>query len=443
MRVVPGRSKNDTTLLLFLASLAAAVLGWPTQADAQQILRDPDMVVEVARGQSALVTLPRAAERIHIADAEIADYVPVSPREVLLYGKAVGSTSLLIWDAAGRVQMFTVEVPADVAALERHLRNLYPGTDVTVTASGSTVILSGTIRDPGIVRRMIEIARATGATVINNVQAPSAQQILLHVRIAEVARSVVEALGTDLFVLNPQRLDQAFGREADKIVETLSEGIVRLFLLGEDVQLDAVIRALKGTGEFRSLAEPNLVALEGEEATFLAGGEFPYPVAQAGAGQAITIQWREFGVRLSFVPNVTNIGTIRLRVAPEVSSLDFANALTFQGFQVPAIATRRAESEVELRPGQHLAIAGLLDNELQQQVDRIPFLGHLPVIGALFRSRSGRQRQTELLVVVTPHIVEPVDMPIPVPPGEPETWPWDRTLRPVPQVPMHPRGGGN
>lgn len=426
-------------VLVALAMLAPLWAG--QQAAAQRVITDSDGIIEVAKGQSALLQLDLPMERISVADSEIVDHVVLSPTEVLLNGRDVGSTSLLIWDQVGRVLMYTVEVPADVAALERQLRVLFPETDITVTASGSTVILSGQIREPGVVRRIIEIAQATGATVINNISAPSAQQVLLHVRFAEVSRSVIEALGTDLFITNPHRLDQAVGRAEQVAVETLSEGLVRLFLFGEGARLDAVIRALKSQGEFRSLAEPNLVALEGQEATFLAGGEFPFPVAQGGTSQGITIQWKEFGVRLAFTPRVTNDGSIRLRVAPEVSSLDFANSLMFQGFQVPSLLTRRAESEVELRPGQHLAIAGLMDNSTMEQVDRIPFLGHLPIIGALFRSKTSRQLRTELLVVVTPYLVDPVNYPIPLPRGEPDDWDWDRWLRSVPRPPTRPPGG--
>jgi pilus assembly protein CpaC len=292
------------------------------------------------------------------------------------------------------------------------------------------VIITGSVRDPAISRRAIALAQASGATVINNLQAPSAEQILLHVRFAEVRRSALKRLGAQLAFRNIADVDRVVGNGAVGDLETLSEGIVNLLLSGNNASLDASIQALRSTGEFRSLAEPNLIALEGQEATFLAGGEFPYPTLQGGGQQSgVTIAFKEFGVRLSFTPTVTNSGTIRLKVAPEVSSLDFANGLTISGFQIPALVTRRTTTEVELAPGQNLAIAGLLDNSLADNVDKIPFLGDLPIIGALFRSKFNDQNRTELLVLVTPHIVEPSTNQTPVPTGEPGTWQWDRSMQ--------------
>jgi pilus assembly protein CpaC len=198
--------------------------------------------------------------------------------------------------------------------------------------------------------------------------------------------------------------------------------------------LDAVIRALKSTGEFKSLAQPNLVTREGEDASFLAGGEFPFPTIQGGGAglQGITIEWREFGIRLNFTPTITNAGNIRLRVAPEVSSLDFANGLTFQGFQIPALLSRKVDTDVELAPGQTLAIGGLLDNNLLQDVDKIPILGDIPILGFFFRSTEARQDRTELLVLVTPHILDTDNLPEYVlPTGDPNTadWDWDAHIR--------------
>lgn len=417
-------------LLVFSVGLTAA-----RGAAAQQVLSEPEQVVTVAKGQSALLTVPARLTRVSVGDPGIAEAVVVSPREVLVNGKAVGTTSLFAWDETGRIRLYALEVRADVAALERQLRTLFPGVDVNVTSSANAIVLTGTIRDPGIVRRILEIAQATGATVINNIQAPSAQQILLHVQFAEVNRTAVERLGVDLSAQNPQRFDREINRNTNTTVETLSSGMVRLFLLGENAQITATINALRSHGDFRSLAEPNLVALEGQEATFLAGGEFPYPAVQGGnAAGAVGIQFREFGVRLRFTPRVTNNGSIRLHVAPEVSSLDFANGVTFAGFQIPSLLTRRTESEVELRPGQHLAIAGLLDNNTLRNVDKIPFLGDLPILGALFQSRSARQGRTELLVVITPHLVQPSDAPPPLPTGDPNTWKWDSHLKAPPTV---------
>jgi pilus assembly protein CpaC len=402
----------------------------PMQAAAQQIMAQPTETVLVERGKSALLAMRTDIVRVSLADESIADAITMPPREIVINGRNVGTTTLVVWTVGRPPQLFTIQVTADVTALQDQLRQLFPGEDIRVTVSANMVILSGTVRDATVVRRALELAAATGATVINNIQAPSPAQILLHVRIAEVRRSALSRLGVDLFAGNVGRIGDVFGDGSVADIETLSEGIVRLFLLGQDAQLEAIIRALRSTGDFRSLAEPNLLAMEGQQATFLAGGEFPYPVVQAGAAAGqVTIQFREFGVKLNFTPQLTNLGAIRLRVEPEVSSLDFAGGLTFAGFQIPTLLTRRVSTEVELRPGQHLAIAGLLDNSMMRAVDKIPFLGDLPILGALFRTTTSQQDRGELIVVVTPHIVQPMDTPPPLPTGEPELWRWDRRLR--------------
>jgi pilus assembly protein CpaC len=245
-------------------------------------------------------------------------------------------------------------------------------------------------------------------------------QILLQVRVAEVTRSALEELGASL-------LASDVAQPSGATVETLTEGLVRLVLAGDNGRLEATLDALSERGLFQSLAEPELLARNGEQASFLSGGEFPFPVIQGGGGadaNSITIVWKEFGVRLTFVPRILPDGRIRLFVAPEVSSLDFANGLRVSGLQIPSLVTRRAETEVELAAGQHLAIAGLMDHSLRDNEGRIPVLGSIPLLGALFRRRDAREEQTELLVLVTPRLVVPEDVPPPVPGGEPDGWRW-------------------
>ena len=370
--------------------------------------------------------------RVVVSDTAIANATPLDPRQLKIDGLQIGATNLIIWQL-GVPHMHNIEVTADATALQTQLRTLFPGTDMTVSTSGGAVILSGTVQNPTVARRAAALAAQTGAQVINNLQAPSGEQVLLQVRFAEVRRTAGSNLGVDLAGNNVGELDQVFGEGSTANIETLSQGLMRLFLVGKTADLDATIRALKSKGEYKSLAEPNLVTMEGQEASFLAGGEFPYPTVQAaGAGSnnsQVSIVFKEFGIRLTFTPTVTNSGTIVLKVAPEVSSLDFANGLSFAGYQIPSLLTRRAESTVELRPGQHLAIAGLLDNVLSDNVNKIPFLGDLPVLGALFRSKSGDQARTELLVLVTPHLVEASDVAPGLPTGEPATWRWDRNMK--------------
>jgi pilus assembly protein CpaC len=412
-------------LLLVVLGLAGAA-----QAAAQEL--PLGWLITVPRGQSSLLVEPNPVARVSIGDPEIADAVVVSPREVLVNGRGLGSTTLIIWDHAGQRRTYTVEVTVDAGSLHRTFQALFPGESIGVTSIGNQVILSGTVTDARTARQAVEVVRATGATVVDNLQAPPAQQIMLQVRVAEVSRNAISEFNSKLRALNPDQLEGV----GDWTVETVSDGLMRLLLVDPTASIEAIFRALRTTGEVRTLAEPNLVALEGSSASFLAGGEFPFPVVQSGATgsatSAITIQWREFGVRLNFVPQITGAGNIRLRVAPEVSSLDFATGLVVGGFAVPSLLTRRADTEIELRNGQTFAMAGLLDDNTLESVTRLPVLGDLPVIGALFRSRTRRQKRTELLVLVTPRLVTPADVPPPLPPGEPGTWRWDPHLRQQP-----------
>ncbi len=414
-------------LLVAAVGFAVASLLAPKSLHGQHILSDPESVITLAQGTSALIQYPGELTRISVTDAGIAEAVIMSPTEVLINGLGLGTTSLFLWDSAGARRLFSVEVTADVASLQRYIDVLFPEENIDVQAQGNTVILSGRVTDARIARRANELALTTGAQVLDNLQSPAARQILLEVRFAEVSRDALSSLGNNVLrSVNPHKLD-ADGRWE---VGTDSKGLMDLSLISSDSQLSMIIQALKTNGSFRSLAEPNLLALDGQEASFLAGGEFPFPSIQGGSSSnAVTVEWREFGVRLRFTPSVTNIGNIRLSIAPEVSSLDFAGGLSMAGFQIPTILTRKAETQIELREGQHLAIAGLIDNTMQENVDKLPLLGDIPILGALFRSREMRQERTELLVLVTPRIIEPSELPPPVPTGEPGTWDWDGKLR--------------
>jgi pilus assembly protein CpaC len=402
-------------------------------ATAQVFFTEPDGALTLARGTSAVLVSSVEFTRISMADPDIAEAVVMSPREVLINGKSLGTTTFVVWDATGMRRLYLVEVTADAAALGRHLLTLYPTERIDVAARGNTLVLSGQVSSAFVARRARELAAGTGAVVIDNLQTPAPAQILLEVRFAEVSRSALKNLGNHLIdVLNPHKLDTG----GDWRGLTDSEGVIQFSLINSDAHLRAIIRALEETGDFKSLAEPNLVALDGQEASFLAGGEFPFPTVQGGQrSDAVTIEWREFGVRLFFTPTVTNIGNIHLSIAPEVSSLDFATGLVISGFQIPAILTRRASTQVELREGQHLAIAGLIDRSIQKNVRKLPILGDIPLLGALFRMTRERQDVTELLVIVSPRIVEPVDQRPGIPTGEPETWEWKRRLAPPPAQP--------
>ena len=369
-----GAGSRIVLALLFLAMAGPAA--------AQNVLNQAESTIQVQKGKMALMQFTFDLSKVAVGDPAIADAQIFAPaiRELQIYGLQIGSTNLVIWEQ-GVPHNYDIEVTADGTALETQLRTLFPGADINVSTSGGAVILSGAVQNPTIARRAAVLAAQTGAQVINNLQAPSGEQVLLHVRFAEVRRTAGSNFGADLVGNNVAELDRVFGEGSTARIETLSEGLMRLFLVGQNADLDATIRALKSKGEYKSLAEPNLVTMEGQEASFLAGGEFPYPTVQqaggggGGAGGQVTITFKEFGIRLTFTPTVTNGGTVVLKVAPEVSSLDFANGLTFAGYQIPALLTRRAESTVELRPGQHSGDRGVARQRPYGQREQDPVPG--------------------------------------------------------------------
>jgi pilus assembly protein CpaC len=418
---------------LILAALVAAFV-LPAPMVAQTVLQRPAQSLSLPKGTSLLLVNPAAIQRFTVGDPEIAEVVVVSPTELLINGKGLGSTSLIVWETAAGPKLYSVEVTIDTPALERYLTEALPGEQIQVKASGNSVTLSGDVKDPVSVDRAIEIAQGTGVdAVVNNLVAPPAVQILLQVRFAEVSRSNLKDFSAALSTLNPQDLKS----DGDWLGQSISDGLVRILLSNPNANIEAIINASITKGTLKSLAEPNLLTLPGKEASFLAGGEFPYPTVQsttgAGAGiagtGAVTITFREYGVRLKFTPNIMQNGAIRLKVAPEVSTLDFANGLTVQGFEIPSLLVRRAETEVELKEGQYLALAGLIDNSTIESVSKIPILGDIPILGAFFRSTNTRARQTELLVFVTPKIVRASEVAPTLPTGEPITWKWPGWMR--------------
>ena len=448
--------RRSSALLFPLAFGAALGLTRPPLAvgqDAAPAVSRADHTVSVAMGKAALVTHAINLRQVSISDPSIAEAVVVSPNEVLVNGKKMGSTSLVLWDASGRRELHSVEVTADAQALQRQFGLLFPNENLVVQASGNTFILSGSVSDASVERRAVAIAEATGATVVNSIAVPSPRQVLLQVRFAEVSRNALSELGFNILRVDPLNLRGAdegalstgtftapganFINDPPGPEQTFSD-VTNLYLFDRGSEIGAFIRALQGKGMFKSLAEPNLLAMDGKEASFLAGGEFPYPVPQVSAsGTSITVVFKEFGIRLNFTPNITNSGNIRMQVAPEVSSLDFANGLQIQGFQIPTLRARRASTEVELQDGQTFAIAGLIDNTMTENVNKFPILGDIPILGTFFRSKAAQQNRTELLVLVTPHVVQPSSTPPPLPTGEPETWQWDKSIR----EPMTPAGG--
>ena len=381
--------------------------------------------VRVTAGRSTVVTTDFDITRIAVTNPAVADAVVVQPREILIDGKTGGTISLIVWGGATRKQ-YDIVVEQPIAPLEQQLRFLFPGEDVTVSTSEGATILSGRVSSTNVMLRMGEIAAASipKSQLVNLLQVPGgseSQQVMLQVRIAEVNRQALTEVGLGLFLTRERFLGRTTTQQfpapdfenAAGVDRVLFSDFLNVFLWDRELGVGGVLKALQQTAGFQSLAEPNLIAYNGQEASFLAGGEFPVPFITGNAG-GVSVMWKEFGVRLNFTPTIAG-DVIRLKVMPEVSTLDFANGVTIEGFRIPALTTRRAQTVVELRDGQSFAIAGLLNNEAQNDKAAIPILSKLPIIGALFKSQADRSEQTELMVLITPRLVRALD-PDEVPP---------------------------
>lgn len=408
---------SSSRRLLCVGLAGLTLIGASLQVSAQA----PDAAfprISLTAGQSTVLQTEFDVIRIAITNPDVADALVVQPREILIDGRAAGTISLIIWGGTQRIQ-YDIVVEQPVVPLEQQLAQLFPGEEVLVTVNEDAVVLSGNVSTTQVMLRMAEIARATAEdlNVINLLQVPGAadvQQVMLQVRFAEVNRRALSELGSAFFTGATgyrnwvgRATTQQFAAPDFEDDDLVFSDFLNLFLFNTDYNVGAVLKALKETGYFQSLAEPNLIAYNGQEASFLAGGEFPIPVVSGTTGN-VSVVFREFGVRLTFTPTIAG-DLIRLHVEPEVSSLDFASGITLSGFRIPGLIVRRAETEVELRDGQSFAIAGLINNEAQNDSGAVPFLSRIPIIGNLFKSRADRQERTELLVIITPRLVRPLD----------------------------------
>ncbi|HEU5350761.1 MAG TPA: pilus assembly protein N-terminal domain-containing protein [Terracidiphilus sp.] len=417
--------------------------------------QDTSNDLSVAVGKSVVLDMARPVVRIVVGLGGYAEAAAISPTQVLVNGAKAGETTLILWDMGGGRQFFNVtvrpstyEITDHLEAVRRELRIALPGQDVMVNEEGGTIFLRGTVNDLVSSNRAVTIASTAGKVVnLMDVKVPKAEpQILLKVRFVSVDRNKGKQMGVNLFStgLGNTIGSTSTGEYSQPSLTTTGTGgaaatiagDLNLFAYYPGINLGATIQALETTGMVQVLAEPNVLTENGKEASFLAGGQFPYPVIQsAGTGGAvpITIQFREYGVRLSFLPTITPRGTIRLQVAPEVSSLDYANAVTVAGYVEPALTVRSVKTEVELQDGQSFAIGGLLDNRDTETMDKIPFIGDIPFIGKFFQSRNDTKSNTELIVIVTPEIVSPVVAGQTIPsPKFPSTF-----LPPNSNTPMH------
>lgn len=402
--------------------------------------------LRVMVGKSLLINTTERLKRVSVTDPGVADAIVVTPTQILVHGRSAGEVSLLIWDELERSRSFDLRVDVDVSATAEEERRIFPDEQITVTPSRSAIVLSGHVTTEDIAKRAEMIATAYSKNVVNVLTygPVGAQEVLLEVKFAEVDRSAALQLGVNYFTPGAGHTTGTLttGQFGGATVSTSSASTttaggstttstsstpptinltnpLNLFLFRSDINFGLVIQALQQKNLLQILAEPNLIAVNGKEASFLAGGEFPFPIVQPGQGfTAVSISFKEFGVRLRFTPVIMPNGNIHLRVVPEVSQLDFTNGLTVSGFNIPALSTRRADTEFELQDGQSFVIAGLMDNRLTEIANKFPGLGDIPILGNLFKSKNMQKSKTELMVLCTVHRIAPSNQ-APAGPGDP------------------------
>jgi pilus assembly protein CpaC len=398
------------------------VLAWAAVALPAGLIWADERVRELAMtpGDTVVLEHGSAVERVSTSAPEVVDAVVASSREVLLHAKGQGIATVVVWTAGAR-GIYRARVGPDLEPFRRLLKDTFPEEKIELHAARDAVSLTGSASSQTISDRAAALVAPLGKTVINNLTVPSPgpeKQIVLHVKFAELNRSVSDSFAVNLVSTGagntpgrvttgqytPPRPD-AIGGGSPRF--TISDAL-NVFAFRPDLNLGAFVQALQTRGLLQILAEPNLVATNGKEASFLVGGEFPVPIVQSGTTGAVSVQFREFGIRLSFLPLLTAHGTVRMKVRPEVSTLDLANAVVLSGFTIPALATRKAETDVELGMGQSFVIAGLVDDRVTESLARIPGLSAIPVLGSLFKSRQRTKAKNELLVIVTPEIAKPM-----------------------------------
>ncbi|MEZ5681350.1 MAG: type II and III secretion system protein family protein [Erythrobacter sp.] len=381
--------------------------------------------LEIPLNKSQVVTADRAIAKALIGNAEIADIVALTENSLYVLGKGMGTTSLTLYDARGRVlSVMDIAVGPDSEAFRDQVGRLIPGSQIDAHISGESLVLTGLANDAGAIDRAVRLAKTyAGENVVNMISLGSSQQVMLEVKFAEVNRSVGETVGSRGFatdqggdfssVFGPG--SQVVGGVFDAAAIQNSFGALGTSFSALGINFDLFLDALEEKGFAKTLAEPTLVALSGEKASFLAGGEFPIPVVQSGRGGdanagsgSFTIEFKPFGVSLGFTPTVLGDGVINLVVEPEVSSIDPTASIQLNGIAIPGLQTRRASTTLELRDGESFAIAGLLQQDFKTTVNQVPLLGNIPILGALFRSTEFQKGETELLIVVTPRLVKPI-----------------------------------
>jgi len=433
---MPAHAQNQDTPAMPPPNPAVAQPSTLAASPSSQSVTAGSAPLRVMVGKSLLINTTERLKRVSVTDPSVADALVVTPTQVLVNGLAPGEVSLLIWDELERSRSFDLRVDVDITAASEEMHRLFPDEKINVTPSRNAIVLSGHVTTEDVAKHAGSLASAYSKNVVNVLTfGPiGADEVLLEVKFAEVDRTALTQVGANLFMPglgNTIALSQtgqfgSVGVQTSAPTTTTQNGVtttsttttppittisnfLNLFITRTDINLGAVIEALHQRNLLQILAEPNLIAVNGKEASFLAGGEFPFPVAQQNASgiATVTIQFREFGVRLKFTPLIEPNGNIHLHVAPEVSTLDFADAVTVAGTTIPAISTRKAETEFELQDGQSFVIAGLMDNRVTNIANKIPGLGDIPILGNFFKSKSMQKSNSELMVLCTVHRISP------------------------------------
>jgi pilus assembly protein CpaC len=421
---------QKSSLAARLLLSAAVALGAAVAAHAQQ---KPNSVsasfdnqaaepvqINVMVGQSRVLNFDAAIGRFSVSDPAVAEAVLVAPDQVLVNGKAFGQVNFIAWDQKGaRFVVFDVFVRTNLSLIDSQIRALFPKENVALSQANGSVVISGSVTSPRTSERVEAVVKAAGFNVVNMLETPvtGKAQIQLQVRVAEVSRTKLRELGATYAYQAGPGVGGVVGSgggpwtmgkvEQGNIFGSMIGSALNLFVMGGNTY--NFIHALKTQGALRSLAEPNLIAMDGQQASFLAGGEFPVPMVQNnGERPTVTVVFKEYGVRLNFKPTIIDEDHIRLELEPEVSTIDFANGIKFDGFLIPALKTRRAKTGVELRDGQSFALAGLIDNQETRSLSKLPVIGDIPVLGTLFNSKSFQKSETELMFIVTAQLVRPV-----------------------------------
>lgn len=391
-------------------------------------------------GRSMFINTRERLRRVYVSDPTVLDSMTASPRQIVVTAKAPGVTTLVLWDETGATESYQITADLDVISLRQAIHSALPNQDIHVEGRQDQVVLSGSVTSQAMMDQAVKLAGLYSKSVANalTLDAPEVPQVKLKVRVVEIDRSKVSSLGFNFFTVGANTSGVSTGQYPAVTTNGGSsssssssssggtggllavENLLNLFYYNDRLGVGAAIQALENKQILQILAEPTLTALSGHSASFLSGGEFPFPVIQGSSSgfTSVTIQFRPYGVKLDFTPTVLPNGVIQLKVAPEVSALDYTNAVEISGYTIPAIDTRRAQTVVQLRDGQSFMISGLLDNRTTDLLQKVPGIGDIPILGKLFQSKSVNHSVEELAVIVTPTIVNPItgNLPAPVPP---------------------------